>query len=306
LSTVAGRQPVRTAAGEYLDGERLAPTCPSPAPQHRTPPGTLPSPCAGTSPNGFLLTDATARLTVTCACDPYSAQSLTLVGRLRGVPAPAPALFGGPTAEFQDTRDVLVTRLPWALAVVTAGMFTLLAATTRSLFLPLKALVLNALSLAGAFGTMVLVFQQGHLKWLVGDFTVTGTTSLLMPVVAFCIAFGLSMDYEILLLARITEAHRSTGDTIEATALGLQAAAPLFTASAAVVGAVLLAMATAQVTLVKLLAVTTLTAVLLDVLIVRPLLVPAVMRLADTANWWLPGRTRLLPAARTRTSEVEA
>lgn len=176
-----------------------------------------------------------------------------------------------------------------------AATFLLLLVFTRSVFLPLKALAVNLLSLTATFGAMVFVFQQGHLKWLVGDFTATGTISVVVPVITFCLAFGLSLDYEILLLARIREAHARTGDTVRATAAGLQAAGPLFTASAALVLAVLLALATAEVALVKLLAVTTALSVVLDTVAIRPLLVPAVMRLAGRANWWLPSLPRRLP-----------
>jgi RND superfamily putative drug exporter len=144
---------------------------------------------------------------------------------------------------------------------------------------------------------MVFIFQQGHLRWLVGDFTATGTTDLMLPLIAFFLAFGLSMDYEILLLARISEAYHRTRDTTRATAEGLQAAAPLFTASAAVVLVVLLALAATEVAMVKGIAVIVALSVLLDAAVIRPLLVPAVMKLAGAANWWLPAplRRRLPP-----------
>ncbi|MGK5548559.1 MMPL family transporter [Streptomyces sp. URMC 127] len=281
LSGLPGVLGVRTATGSYVQGQDVPLACPAAA---SPAPGALP----GCPALRNFASPAGTWLAVSGAADPYAPQSAALADRLRAAPAPAPVLTGGPAAQFQDARDVLARRLPWALGAMGTATFLLLLAFTRSVFLPVKALAVNLLSLTASFGAMVFVFQQGHLKWLVGDFTATGTVSVVMPVITFCLAFGLSLDYEILLLARIREAHARTGDTVRATAAGLQAAGPLFTASAALVLAVLLALATAEVTLVKLLAVTTSLSVVLDTLVIRPLLVPAVMRLAGRANWWLP------------------
>ncbi|GGX88382.1 MMPL family transporter [Streptomyces hiroshimensis] len=292
LSALPGVQGVRTATGSYVLGQDVPLACPAEAsPAHGTLPG-CPALRHFTSPAGTWLA-------VSGAAEPYAPASTALVARLQAARAPTPAapLVGGPTAQFRDARDTLAQRLPWALGAMAVATFVLLLAFTRSVFLPLKALAVNLLSLTATFGAMVFVFQQGHLKWLVGDFTATGTVSVVMPVVAFCLAFGLSLDYEILLLARIGEAHARTGDTVRATAAGLQAAGPLFTASAALVLTVLLALATAEVALMKLLAVTTALSVVLDAAVIRPLLVPAVMRLAGRANWWMPALPRR--AART-------
>ncbi|WP_058043168.1 MMPL family transporter [Streptomyces roseifaciens] len=285
LSALPGVLGVRTATGSYVLGKDAPLACPAEASPAR---GTLPG-CPAlrhfTSPAGTWLA-------VSGEADPYAPASTALITRLQEARAPAPPLVGGPTAQFRDARNTLAQRLPWALGAMAVATFVLLLAFTRSVFLPLKALALNLLSLTATFGAMVFIFQQGHMKWLVGDFTATGTVSVVMPVVAFCLAFGLSLDYEILLLARIGEAHARTGDTVRATAAGLQAAAPLFTASAALVLTVLLALATAEVALMKLLAVTTALSVVLDAAVIRPLLVPAVMRLAGRANWWLPALPR--------------
>ncbi|MFF7726659.1 MMPL family transporter [Streptomyces sp. NPDC008001] len=291
LSALPGVLAVRTATGSYVQGQDVPLACPADAP---TAQGVLP----GCPALRHFASPAGTWLAVSGEADPYAPESTALAGRLRAARAPAPVLLGGPTAQFQDARDVLARRMPWTLGAMAAATFLLLLAFTRSLFLPLKALAVNLLSLTATFGAMVFIFQQGHLKWLVGDFTATGTVSIVVPVVAFCLAFGLSLDYEILLLARIGEAHARTGDTVRATAAGLQAAAPLFTASAALVLVVLLALATAEVALMKLLAVTTALSVVLDTVVIRPLLVPAVMRLAGRANWWLPS----LPRQRSRTA----
>ncbi|MFI6106968.1 MMPL family transporter [Streptomyces sp. NPDC051310] len=279
LSALPGVQGLRTATGTYLKGAPVGALCdPGAAPAAK-------SPCTGlrqfTLPTGTWLVISAEPL-------PYSPQGIDLLHGIRAQPGPAPALTGGVTAEFLDTRDVVVQRLPGALAGVALGTLALLLLFTRSLFLPVKALVINLLSLTATFGAMVFIFQQGHLRRLVGDFTVTGTTDLMLPLISFFLAFGLSMDYEILLLARISEAYHRTRDTTRATAEGLQAAAPLFTASAAVVLVVLLALAATEVAMVKGIAVTVALSVVLDAVVIRPLLVPAVMKLAGAANWYLP------------------
>ncbi|MEH6376061.1 MMPL family transporter, partial [Streptomyces sp. KLMMK] len=304
LSALPGVLGVRTATGSYVLGHEAPLACPAEASPAR---GTLPG-CPAlrhfTSPAGTWLA-------VSGEAEPYAPASTALVARLQEARAPAPPLVGGPTAQFRDARNTLAQRLPWALGAMAVATFMLLLVFTRSLFLPLKALALNLLSLTATFGAMVFIFQQGHMKWLVGEFTATGTVSVVMPVVTFCLAFGLSLDYEILLLARIGEAHARTGDTVRATAAGLQSAAPLFTASAALVLTVLLALATAEVALMKLLAVTTALSVVLDAAVIRPLLVPAVMRLAGRANWWLPtpprrGARTVLPQPAPSPDAVEA
>jgi RND superfamily putative drug exporter len=154
--------------------------------------------------------------------------------------------------------------------------------------LGLKALAMNVLSLCATFGVLVHIFQEGHLRWLVGDFTVTGSIDAQIPALLFCVAFGLSMDYEIFLLARIAEEHRRTGDTVTAVASGLAHTGRLFTSAALIFAVVMAALATSGLTLLKLLGVGLALAVLLDATLVRALLVPAVMRLAGRANWWTP------------------
>ncbi|MEU1012300.1 MMPL family transporter [Streptomyces sp. NPDC005890] len=223
---------------------------------------------------------------------PYSAAAADLLHTIRAQPAPAPALTGGATADFLDTSAAALRQLPAALVIVVLATLALLFVFTRSLFLPLKASLINLLSLTATFGAMVYIFQQGQVRYRVGDFTVTGTTDLMLPFIAFFLAFGLSMDYEILLPARITEAYDRTRDTTRATAEGLQAAASLFTASAAVVLVVLLALAVTDVVQMKIIAVTVALSVLLDTVVIRPLMVPAVMKLAGRANWWLPAPLR--------------
>ncbi|MGW7517759.1 MMPL family transporter [Streptomyces sp. NPDC054796] len=159
---------------------------------------------------------------------------------------------------------------------------------TGSVLIPVKAVVLNLLSLTATFGAMVYVFQEGHLPWLAGDFTVTGLVDVDTPVLMFRVAFGLSMDYEVFLLSRVREEYVRTGDNTAAVARGLERTGGLITAAAALVAAVLLSFATSGLTPLKLLGTGLALAVVMDATLVRGVLVPAVMRLAGRANWWAP------------------
>jgi RND superfamily putative drug exporter len=143
---------------------------------------------------------------------------------------------------------------------------------------------------------MVWIFQEGHLSGLLGDFTVTGELDTAMPILMFCIAFGLSMDYEVFLLSRIKEEYDRTGDNTRAVALGLQRTGRLVTSAAALLAIVFLAFATSGVTIIKMLGIGVALAVLMDATIVRGLLVPAFMRVAGDLNWWAPAPLRRLHA----------
>lgn len=285
LSALPGAAGVRTVTGIYASGRSVvscpaAPvdplvrrvTCADLADRHRAAAGTwvaLSGPPAAYGPAGTQLASS-----------------------VRATAAPVAVRLAGPAAELHDIKAAIAQRLPYAAGLVVLCTLALLGVFTRSLFLPVKALLMNLFSLTATAGGMVWIFQDGHLRSWVGEFTVTGTTDLLTPMVAVCLAFGLSMDYEVLLLSRIGESHARTRDTVRATATGLQAAAPLFTASAAVVIAVLLALASADITVIKLIGVTVALSLLIDTLLIRPLLVPAVMALAGNANWWVPSGFR--------------
>ncbi|MDF6022582.1 MMPL family transporter [Streptomyces sp. JH34] len=244
-------------------------------------------------------------LSVVTDAEPFSVEGGELVRALRAVPAPGPALVGGDAAALADTRAVVGDRLGSAAAIIVFVIFTLLFLFTGSILVPVKAVLLNLLSLTATFGAIVHVFQDGHLQWLVGDFLVTGTTDTLLPVLMFCIAFGVSMDYEMFLLSRIMEEHRRTGDTGSAVAYGLEQTGRLFTAAALVLAIAMAAMATSPLTPLKLLGVGLTLAVVLDATLVRMLLVPAIMKLAGRANWWCPRSLRRVHA-RFGVSETEA
>ncbi|MBT2383308.1 MMPL family transporter [Streptomyces sp. ISL-11] len=252
-----------------------------------------------TAASASFASDKGAWLAVTTRGEPNSQATRDLARGLRELPAPAPVLVGGPGATLADVQRSLADRLPLALSLVAGAMLGLVLVMTRRPVLAVKALVLNALSLSATFGALVHVFQEGHLAGVLGGFTATGTTDALLPVLVFCIAFGLSMDYEIFLLARICEEHRRTGDTMMAVAHGLDRTARLFTWAALTIAVVMAALATSDLVLLKIVGVGLALAVLLDATVVRGLLVPAVMRLAGRANWWTPTRKGSLPVLST-------
>jgi putative drug exporter of the RND superfamily len=186
-----------------------------------------------------------------------------------------------------DYRASIVDRLPLGIAVVVVATFGLLFLMTGSLVVPLKAIAMNVLSLSATFGALVWVFQDGHLaSWL--DITPTGRIDVFTPILMFCVAFGLSMDYEVFLLARIKECYDLSDDNIGSVAEGLGRTGRLVTAAAVLLAVVFVAIATSGVMIVKMFGVGLALAVLVDAFLVRATLVPALMRLAGRANWWAP------------------
>ena len=152
---------------------------------------------------------------------------------------------------------------------------------------PLKAIVLNLLSLTATFGSMVWIFQDGHFSSALG-FTPTGTTDLTTPILMFCIAFGLSMDYEVFLLSRIKEEHDRTGDNTASVALGLEKTGRIVTAAAGLLAITFISFSSSGISFIKLFGLGLTVAVLMDATLVRGALVPAFMRLAGEVNWWAP------------------
>ncbi|MEV4742501.1 MMPL family transporter [Streptomyces sp. NPDC049555] len=279
VSLEPGTALVETATGTYRYGRRVAA------------PGTASA--RFRSARGVFLT-------AVAHGEPGGPQNAERVRRIRALPAPARAWVGGMGARVTDVRRPIAARLPLALALAASAMFVLVLALTRRPVLAVKALVLNALSLCATFGALVFVFQEGHLRGLVGDFTVTGTTDVLLPIVVFCIAFGLSMDYECILLARIVEERRRGAGTTLAVARGVDRTASLFTWSAVILAVVMAALAASGLVFLKAVGVGLALAALLDATAVRGLLVPAVMRLAGRANWWAPAWLRSGPDDRAR------
>jgi Predicted drug exporters of the RND superfamily len=165
----------------------------------------------------------------------------------------------------------------------------------RSIWLPLKAIIMNTLSITAAFGALVWVFQDGNLSRLLG-FQPLGFVETTLPVILFCVLFGLSMDYEVFLLTRMKEAWERTGDNTEAVAQGLERSGRIVTSAALIVVVVAGSFVFADIVLIKALGLGVALAVAIDATIVRALLVPATMRLLGKWNWWLPARlARFLP-----------
>ncbi|WP_229877065.1 MMPL family transporter [Streptomyces bluensis] len=216
-----------------------------------------------------------------------------LVERVRDTPAPARALVGGYPGETTDFRATLLDRLPFAVGIVLVATYVILFLMTGSVLLPAKATVLNLLSLSVMFGCLVWVFQDGHLSGALG-FTPTGSIEPSIPVLMFCVAYGLSMDYEVFLLARIKEEHDRTGDTERAVGEGIRRSAPLVTAAAGILALSFLSYATGGVVFLKELGIGTALTILVDATLIRVVLLPVTMRLAGRANWWAPRPLRRL------------
>jgi trehalose monomycolate/heme transporter len=238
-----------------------------------------------------------ARVDLRYASDPMSAQARQIVAAVRAVtpPAGAHALVGGQTAQLADELSSLGSVLPWMALVMAAATFVLLFLAFGSVVLPIKAIVMNVLSLSATFGVIVWVFQEGHLSWLL-RFTPTGTIDPSMPILMLAIIFGLSMDYEVFLLSRVRERYDVTGDNTAAVAGGLQRTGGVITSAALLLVIVVGAFSASGITFIKLLGVGTIVALVVDATIVRVLLVPATMRLLGRANWWAPGPLRGLYA----------
>jgi RND superfamily putative drug exporter len=225
--------------------------------------------------------------------EPMSSEAVDIVEAVRNVDAPSDVLVGGQTAQLVDSKASLFGRLPWALLLIAGITFVVLFMMFGSLLVPAKALVLNLLSLTATFGAMVWIFQEGNLSGFL-DFTPTGLLDSTSPILMFCIAFGLSMDYEVFLLSRIKEEHDLGRDTVGSVAMGLEHTGRLVTAAAALIAVVFLAFATSNITFIKLFGIGLALAVILDATVIRATLVPAFMRLAGEANWWAPAPLRRL------------
>jgi trehalose monomycolate/heme transporter len=222
-----------------------------------------------------------------------SEPSQQLVRDLRSVDpgSGATALVGGATATAVDLIDSIGARLPWMGAFVVAVMLVLLFIAFGSVVLPLKAVVMNALSLTASFGVVTLIFQDGYLSGPL-RFTSTGFLDVTQPILMLAIIFGLSMDYEVFLLSRIREEWDRTGDNTRAVANGLQRSGRIITSAAVLLAVVIGGFTTSDIVLMKMIGVGMLVAVLIDATVVRALLVPATMRLLGRVNWWAPGPLR--------------
>ncbi len=229
-----------------------------------------------------------AVLQVTADLDPESDRAYGLVDDLRGLPEPAGArvlVTGGP-AFVKDSTALIVDRLPMALGFVMTSTFVLLVLQVRSLVLPLKAIVMNLLSVGAAFGASVWVFQEGHLEGLL-NFTKV-PLDLGNVVLMFCIVFGLSMDYEVLLLSRMKESYLRHGDNRRAVQEGLERSGRIITGAALIMVSVFASFGFIRITFMKMFGIGLGFAILFDATVIRAILVPALMRLMGKWNWWAP------------------
>ena len=238
---------------------------------------------------------AIARVDLRYSPGPMSAQARAIVGQVRDVapPAGARAYVGGTTAQLVDELSSLGATLPLMALVVALATFVLLFLAFGSVVLPVKAIVMNVLSLSATFGVVVWIFQEGHLSGLL-HFTPSGTIDPTMPILMLAVIFGLSMDYEVFLLSRMRERYDITGDNAAAVAGGLQRTGGVITSAALLLVIVIGAFSASGIIFIKLMGVGMIVALIVDATIVRILLVPATMRLLGRANWWAPGPLRRL------------
>jgi RND superfamily putative drug exporter len=271
LSKLDGVSRVDAATGYYVGGARVLP--------------------ANELSTRFAKAGVGTILNVVPSVEPVSAAGEHLVKEIRALDAPFDVQVAGTSARLVDAKASIFARVPLAAGIIALVTFTVLFLMFGSVLVPIKAVVLNLLSLSATFGAMVWIFQEGHFAGVLG-FTPTGTIDTTTPILMFCIAFGLSMDYEVFLLSRIKEEHDRSGDNERAVAIGLERTGRIVTAAAALLAIVFLAMGTSGVSFIKLFGIGLTMAVLMDATLIRATLVPAFMRLAGEANWWAPAPLR--------------
>ncbi|MFF5258462.1 MMPL family transporter [Actinomadura viridis] len=236
-------------------------------------------------------------LNVVPAVDGLSKAGEDLVRDVRAERSPfSNMLVGGAPAVSADTFEKLYDRLPLALGLLALGMYVLLFLLTGSVLLPIIAMVLTMLSLSATFGALVFIFQDGNLLWLVGDVIVTGAITWTVPIMLFALAFGLSMDYQVFMLARFREEYDATGDNTTAVATGLERTGRVVTYAAVCISLVFLAWITSGLSYTKAVGIGLPLAILMDATLIRGAMLPAFMKLAGRANWWAPGPLRRIHA----------
>jgi putative drug exporter of the RND superfamily len=219
---------------------------------------------------------------------PRTPEAQELIHSIRDLSSVDQTLVGGVAADYTDSQDAISQTLPWAFGWIALSVLILIFVFTGSIILPIKAVVLNILSLAATMGVLTWVFVDGNLQWLVGSFTETGTLDTSIVILIAVVVFGLSMDYELFLLSRIREEHLAGKSNVDSVALGLQRSGRIITAAAAILAFVFAAFITSGVTSIKTMGFGVAFAIILDATIVRGLLVPALMRLMGERNWWAP------------------
>ncbi|MEN9294285.1 MAG: hypothetical protein RIT31_1050, partial [Actinomycetota bacterium] len=217
-----------------------------------------------------------------------SPEAQNLIKEIRKLPHPPGMLVGGFAADFTDAQEGITSSIPIVVLWISIVVLLLLFLFTSSILLPIKALLLNGVSLAATVGLLTLIFISGELTFLVGDFTNTGTLDTNNLVLVMVVAFALSMDYELFLLSRIREEYLSGKSNADAVAIGLQKSARIITAAALVLAVNFAAFITSGVSAIKMIGIGIAFAILLDATVIRGLLVPALMKLMGDWNWWAP------------------
>jgi len=229
-----------------------------------------------------------ARISAISSISPRTNPAQGQIDAIRAIPTSLKTYVGGTAAEYTDTQAGISHTLPWALGWIVLSVLILLFMYTGSIILPIKAVILNVLSLSAMIGALSWIFIDGHLTWLVGSFTKTGSIDTSMVILICVVTFGLSMDYEVFLLSRIKEEHDAGRSNVDAVATGLQRSARIITSAAVLLAVVFAAFLTSGVTNIKTLGFGVAFAILLDSTLIRALLVPALMRLFGERNWWAP------------------
>jgi RND superfamily putative drug exporter len=237
--------------------------------------------------------EALWRVSVYTEAPPLSDEAQALVADIRATDAPFPTATSGLSASFVDQKDSLAAHLPWAILVIALSTVVALFIMTGSVILPIKAVIMNLLTLGATLGLLVWIYQDGRLEGLLGYESV-GALDITSPILLGALAFGLSTDYAVFLLARIKEEHDAGADTRDAVAVGLQRTGRIVTAAALLFAVAIGAFVTSDVLLIKQLGLGTAAAVLIDATIIRALLVPSLMALFGRWNWWAPGPLRRL------------
>lgn len=268
VSRTTGVGRVDTVSGSFTDGAAIVPP---------------------TAANDRFAGDNATWFNVVPSVEPISADGEQLIAELRALTSPyETTLVGGGIAAFVDTKAAVLDTVWLAGALIGFVTFVLLLVMFRSVVVAVKAIVLNVLSLGATFGVMVWIFQDGNGADLLGV-TATGQTDITTPILMFCIAFGLSMDYEVFLLARIKEEWDRTGDNVASIIRGLTATGRLVSNAAILLSITFLSFAlTSNVATITLFGLGLAVAVLVDAFVVRITLVPALLTVAGRRNWWAP------------------
>ncbi len=287
---VLSRGPSPTAVSVYVYSALGSPKASVPVPGPKEVTAAKALLVATTAPNTVLFQ-------VAPRSDPSGGAAQALSQTIKNLPPPPgyAVHVAGLSAGTHDFLSAIYSRFPWVILFVVCVTYVVLLLLLRSAWLPLKAVLVNSLSIMASFGALVFIFQQGHLAGVL-NFVPEGYVDATLPVIMFCCLFGVSMDYEVFLLTRMREAWLETRDNRQAVGFGLERTGRIITSAALIIVIVAGSFATTSILITKAIGVGLAVAIALDATIIRILLVPATMRLVGSINWWLPSRLdRVLP-----------